>query len=123
SAEQGKTIAEATGEYARAAETLEWNGSHADELSAPIPLGPNRISGEFKKCAIYIRRSSPAERDYTLQLRHPPVRRGDSQTASTAFSMDRSPSPDFRQLPLCRVAGRERMPSATLYPSGGGRLA
>ncbi|WP_434725435.1 NAD-dependent succinate-semialdehyde dehydrogenase [Mesorhizobium sp. RIZ17] len=43
SAEQGKTIAEATGEYARAVETLEWNGTHAEELSAPIPLGPNRM--------------------------------------------------------------------------------
>lgn len=43
SAEQGKTIAEATGEYARAVETLEWNGRHAEELSAPIPLGPNRM--------------------------------------------------------------------------------
>ncbi|MES0070278.1 NAD-dependent succinate-semialdehyde dehydrogenase [Mesorhizobium sp. M0074] len=43
SAEQGKTIAEATGEYARAVETLEWNGMHAEELSAPIQLGPNRM--------------------------------------------------------------------------------
>ncbi|MES0220028.1 NAD-dependent succinate-semialdehyde dehydrogenase [Mesorhizobium sp. C280B] len=43
SAEQGKTIAEATGEYARAVETLEWNGTHAEELSAPIPMGPNRM--------------------------------------------------------------------------------
>ncbi|RWK13732.1 aldehyde dehydrogenase family protein, partial [Mesorhizobium sp.] len=43
SSEQGKTIAEATGEYARAVETLEWNGRHADELSAPIPLGSNRM--------------------------------------------------------------------------------
>ncbi|MER8596026.1 NAD-dependent succinate-semialdehyde dehydrogenase [Mesorhizobium sp. M1182] len=43
SAEQGKTIAEATGEYARAVETLEWNGIHAEELSAPIQLGPNRM--------------------------------------------------------------------------------
>ncbi|RWH31414.1 MAG: NAD-dependent succinate-semialdehyde dehydrogenase [Mesorhizobium sp.] len=43
SCEQGKTIAEATGEYARAVETLEWNGRHADELSAPIPLGSNRM--------------------------------------------------------------------------------
>ncbi|WP_027155862.1 NAD-dependent succinate-semialdehyde dehydrogenase [Mesorhizobium sp. WSM2561] len=43
SAEQGKTIAEATGEYARAVETLEWNGRHAEELSAPIPLGSNRM--------------------------------------------------------------------------------
>ncbi|RUU12148.1 aldehyde dehydrogenase family protein, partial [Mesorhizobium sp. USDA-HM6] len=43
SAEQGKTIAEASGEYARAVETLEWNGTHAEELSAPIPMGPNRV--------------------------------------------------------------------------------
>ncbi|PBB52164.1 MULTISPECIES: NAD-dependent succinate-semialdehyde dehydrogenase [Mesorhizobium] len=43
STEQGKTIAEATGEYARAVETLEWNGTHAEELSAPIPWGPNRM--------------------------------------------------------------------------------
>lgn len=43
STEQGKTVSEATGEYARAIETLEWNGSHAEELSAAIPLGPNRM--------------------------------------------------------------------------------
>ncbi|MER8634065.1 NAD-dependent succinate-semialdehyde dehydrogenase [Mesorhizobium opportunistum] len=43
SAEQGKIIAEATGEYARAVETLEWNGTHAEELSALIPMGPNRM--------------------------------------------------------------------------------
>ncbi|MFC0804443.1 NAD-dependent succinate-semialdehyde dehydrogenase [Ensifer sp. P24N7] len=43
SAEQGKTIAEATGEYARAVETLEWNGTHAEALSATIPMGPNRM--------------------------------------------------------------------------------
>ncbi|MER9883760.1 NAD-dependent succinate-semialdehyde dehydrogenase [Mesorhizobium sp. M0118] len=43
SREQGKTIAEATGEYARAVETLEWYGTHAEELSAPIPHGPNRM--------------------------------------------------------------------------------
>ncbi|MER9971847.1 NAD-dependent succinate-semialdehyde dehydrogenase [Mesorhizobium sp. M0060] len=43
SAEQGKTVAEATGEYARAVETLEWNGTHAEQLSAPIPMGPNRM--------------------------------------------------------------------------------
>ncbi|TIO32258.1 aldehyde dehydrogenase family protein [Mesorhizobium sp.] len=43
STEQGKTIAEATGEYARAVETLEWNGTHAEELSAPVLLGPNRM--------------------------------------------------------------------------------
>jgi succinate-semialdehyde dehydrogenase / glutarate-semialdehyde dehydrogenase len=43
SAEQGKTIAEAKGEYARAVETLAWNGTHAAEHSAPIPMGPNRM--------------------------------------------------------------------------------
>lgn len=43
SAEQGKTIAEATGEYGRAVETLEWNGTRAEELSAPIPMGPSRM--------------------------------------------------------------------------------
>ncbi|MER9191031.1 NAD-dependent succinate-semialdehyde dehydrogenase [Mesorhizobium australicum] len=43
SAEQGKTIDEATGEYTRAVETLEWNGTYAEELSAPIPMGPNRM--------------------------------------------------------------------------------
>ncbi|MGX5832298.1 NAD-dependent succinate-semialdehyde dehydrogenase [Mesorhizobium sp. 43Arga] len=42
-AEQGKTIAEARGEYTRAVETLEWNGRHAEELQAPIPMGPNRM--------------------------------------------------------------------------------
>ena len=43
SVEQGKTIAEAAGEYARAVETLEWNGTHAEALSATIPMGPNRM--------------------------------------------------------------------------------
>ncbi|WP_353642555.1 NAD-dependent succinate-semialdehyde dehydrogenase [Mesorhizobium sp. WSM2239] len=43
STEQGKTIAEATGEYARAVETLGWNGIHAEELSDSIPMGPNRM--------------------------------------------------------------------------------
>ncbi|MER9732491.1 NAD-dependent succinate-semialdehyde dehydrogenase [Mesorhizobium sp. M0217] len=43
SREQGKTVAEATGEYARAVQTLEWYGTHAQELSAPIPHGPNRM--------------------------------------------------------------------------------
>ncbi|CAH2406765.1 NAD-dependent succinate-semialdehyde dehydrogenase [Mesorhizobium ventifaucium] len=43
SEEQGKTFPEATGEYARAVETLEWNGTHAVGLSAPIPLGLNRM--------------------------------------------------------------------------------
>ncbi|MER9147012.1 aldehyde dehydrogenase family protein, partial [Mesorhizobium sp. M0871] len=43
SREQGKTIAEATGEYARAVETLEWYGAHAEELCAPTPHGSNRM--------------------------------------------------------------------------------
>lgn len=43
SAEQGKTVAEAKGEYFRAVETLEWYGTHAEELSAPVPMGPNRM--------------------------------------------------------------------------------
>ncbi|MEI9414031.1 aldehyde dehydrogenase family protein [Mesorhizobium sp. Cs1321R2N1] len=43
SAEQGKTIAEAAGEYARAVETFDWGGTHAEELSAPISMGPNRM--------------------------------------------------------------------------------
>ncbi|MER8801180.1 aldehyde dehydrogenase family protein [Mesorhizobium sp. M0998] len=43
SREQGKTLTEAKGEYARAVETLEWNGTHADELSAPFPMGGKRM--------------------------------------------------------------------------------
>jgi succinate-semialdehyde dehydrogenase/glutarate-semialdehyde dehydrogenase len=43
SAEQGKTLAEAEGEYARAIETLEWNGAHAEPLCAPIPMGDGRF--------------------------------------------------------------------------------
>lgn len=43
STEQGKTVAEAKGEYFRAVETLEWYGTHAEELSAPVPMGPNRM--------------------------------------------------------------------------------
>ncbi|MEI9426181.1 aldehyde dehydrogenase family protein [Mesorhizobium sp. Cs1299R1N3] len=43
STEQGKTIAEAAGEYARAVETFDWDGTHAEELSAAIPMGPNRM--------------------------------------------------------------------------------
>ncbi|UCI31809.1 NAD-dependent succinate-semialdehyde dehydrogenase [Mesorhizobium sp. B4-1-4] len=43
STEQGKTIAEAAGEYARAIETLEWNGTRAEELTAPARLGSNRM--------------------------------------------------------------------------------
>lgn len=42
SAEQGKTIAEATGEYRRALEMLEWNGAHAEELCASLPLDADR---------------------------------------------------------------------------------
>lgn len=43
SREQGKTLAEAKGEYARAIETLEWNGRHAEKLSAPLPIDQNRM--------------------------------------------------------------------------------
>ncbi|MER8437184.1 aldehyde dehydrogenase family protein [Mesorhizobium sp. M1312] len=43
SAEQGKTLAEAAGEYRRALEMLEWNGTHAEELSASLPMGPDRM--------------------------------------------------------------------------------
>ncbi|WP_201841951.1 NAD-dependent succinate-semialdehyde dehydrogenase [Microvirga zambiensis] len=43
SKEQGKTLAEAKGEYARAAETLEWNGTHAEKLSASIPVDEKRL--------------------------------------------------------------------------------
>lgn len=42
SAEQGKTLDEARGEYARAVETLAWNGENAVRLSAPIPVDANR---------------------------------------------------------------------------------
>ncbi|MGX1350448.1 succinate-semialdehyde dehydrogenase/glutarate-semialdehyde dehydrogenase [Bradyrhizobium elkanii] len=42
SREQGKTVAEAKGEYARAVETLEWNGIHAEELSAPVSIDQKR---------------------------------------------------------------------------------
>ncbi|MBH5392169.1 aldehyde dehydrogenase family protein [Bradyrhizobium diversitatis] len=42
SKEQGKTVAEAKGEYARAVETLEWNGIHAKELSAPFSIDHKR---------------------------------------------------------------------------------
>jgi succinate-semialdehyde dehydrogenase / glutarate-semialdehyde dehydrogenase len=41
-AEQGKTIAEATGEYARAIETLIWNGEQAETLCAPFEVDPAR---------------------------------------------------------------------------------
>lgn len=43
SREQGKTLAEARGEYARAVETLEWNGTRAEELSAPFPIDATRM--------------------------------------------------------------------------------
>lgn len=43
SREQGKTIAEATGEYARAVETFDWCGTHAEELAAPLSHGQNRM--------------------------------------------------------------------------------
>jgi succinate-semialdehyde dehydrogenase/glutarate-semialdehyde dehydrogenase len=42
SREQGKTLAEAKGEYARAVETLEWNGANAETMSAAIPMGETR---------------------------------------------------------------------------------
>jgi succinate-semialdehyde dehydrogenase/glutarate-semialdehyde dehydrogenase len=43
SREQGKTLVEARGEYARAVETLEWNGAHAEQLSAPFSMGERRM--------------------------------------------------------------------------------
>ncbi|WP_404558837.1 aldehyde dehydrogenase family protein [Bradyrhizobium niftali] len=43
SREQGKTLAEAKGEYARAIEMLEWNGARAGELSAPLPIDEKRV--------------------------------------------------------------------------------
>ncbi|ANW03085.1 NAD-dependent succinate-semialdehyde dehydrogenase [Bradyrhizobium icense] len=43
STEQGKTLAEAKGEYARAVEMLEWNGTHAGKLSAPVPIDEKRM--------------------------------------------------------------------------------
>ncbi|MQU68376.1 NAD-dependent succinate-semialdehyde dehydrogenase [Sinorhizobium meliloti] len=42
SQEQGKTLAEAKGEFARAVETFEWNGQHAEELSAPVSIDEKR---------------------------------------------------------------------------------
>ncbi|MGX9148268.1 aldehyde dehydrogenase family protein [Mesorhizobium sp. 128a] len=42
SAEQGKTLAEAAGEYRRALEMLEWNGAQAEELCASIPMDSGR---------------------------------------------------------------------------------
>ncbi|WP_407114680.1 NAD-dependent succinate-semialdehyde dehydrogenase [Bradyrhizobium sp. LMG 9283] len=43
SMEQGKTLAEAKGEYARAVEMLEWNGTHAAKTSAPYPIDERRV--------------------------------------------------------------------------------
>ncbi|UVO30432.1 aldehyde dehydrogenase family protein [Bradyrhizobium arachidis] len=43
SREQGKTVAEAKGEYARAVETLEWNGLRAEQLSASFPVDQKRM--------------------------------------------------------------------------------
>lgn len=43
SREQGKTLAEAKLEYVRAVETLEWNGIHAEEMSAPFPIDKERM--------------------------------------------------------------------------------
>lgn len=43
SAEQGKTIAEATGEYARVVETLMWNGEQAERLCAPFAVDGHRV--------------------------------------------------------------------------------
>lgn len=43
SKEQGKTLTEAKGEYARAVETLEWNGNQAGKLSAPFPIDEKRV--------------------------------------------------------------------------------
>ena len=40
--EQGKTVDEARAEYARAVETLKWNGGQAEALSAPIPMNNDR---------------------------------------------------------------------------------
>ncbi|RWI16721.1 aldehyde dehydrogenase family protein [Mesorhizobium sp.] len=42
SGEQGKTLAEAKGEYRRALEMLEWNGIHAEQLCASLPIGAGR---------------------------------------------------------------------------------
>lgn len=43
SKEQGKTLAEAKGEYARAVEMLEWNGTQAAKLSVPFPIDEKRM--------------------------------------------------------------------------------
>ncbi|WP_050399845.1 aldehyde dehydrogenase family protein [Bradyrhizobium embrapense] len=42
SREQGKTLAEAKGEYRRAIETFEWAGANATKVSAPIPIDQRR---------------------------------------------------------------------------------
>jgi succinate-semialdehyde dehydrogenase / glutarate-semialdehyde dehydrogenase len=42
SEEQGKTIAEARGEYDRAVETLQWNGRNAEAACAPIRIDDGR---------------------------------------------------------------------------------
>lgn len=41
--EQGKTIAEAAGEYQRALEALRWNGENADRLEQPIRIDDARV--------------------------------------------------------------------------------
>src|SRR3569623_3719262 len=43
SAEQGKTIDEATGEIARVVETQLWNGEQAERLCAPFAVGGRRM--------------------------------------------------------------------------------
>jgi succinate-semialdehyde dehydrogenase/glutarate-semialdehyde dehydrogenase len=43
SEEQGKTIAEARGEFLRAVETLTWNGEHAGALCEPVFAGEARL--------------------------------------------------------------------------------
>ncbi|UPK28185.1 aldehyde dehydrogenase family protein [Bradyrhizobium sp. 195] len=43
SREQGKTLAEARGEYSRAIEMLEWNATHAAKFSAPLPIDEKRV--------------------------------------------------------------------------------
>ncbi|MCK1744691.1 NAD-dependent succinate-semialdehyde dehydrogenase [Bradyrhizobium sp. 139] len=43
SREQGKPLADANGEYARAIETVEWNGIHAEKVSASFPIDQNRM--------------------------------------------------------------------------------
>jgi succinate-semialdehyde dehydrogenase / glutarate-semialdehyde dehydrogenase len=43
SEEQGKTVAQARGEFLRAVETLAWNGNQAAVLSEPVPAGDTRV--------------------------------------------------------------------------------